>query len=108
MGVEGFAWRRTGTAQSPYAKNSLVGPPSVGSGVVKGDQRGRFDTVGSTVYLADSRRCAYAEVLSGFRKDRLALAKVALSIGWDVDEYIAHVVADARHNGTDVPWSIGA
>lgn len=87
-------------------KNTLVGPPPMGTDPSQGDQRGRFDTIGSTIYLADSRRCAYAEVLGGFRQERSALAKVATSIGWNVDEYIAKVIEEAKANGVDVPWSI--
>ena len=84
--------------------NTIVGPLPYSADPV--DRRGRFDTIGSTIYLADSRACAYAEVLIGFRKERAAIAKVAESIAWDADEYIAQVIADARANGVDVPWSI--
>lgn len=87
-------------------RNSIVGPLPVGTDPNAGDHRGRFDTIGSTIYLADSRACAYAEVLAGFRKDRASIAKAAESIGWDVDEYIAQVLADAKTNGIDVPWGI--
>lgn len=63
--------------------NSHVGPLPIGTDPSVGDRRGRFDTVGSTVYLADSRRCAYAEVLIGFRQKRAAIAKVAaFRLGW--------------------------
>lgn len=86
--------------------NSLVGPAPVGADASEGDRRGRFDTIGSTIYLADSRRCAYAEVLVGFRKVRAQIAKAANSISWDVDEYIAQVTADAKANGVDVPWGV--
>lgn len=86
--------------------NAAVGPLPVGTDSAEGDRRGRFDTVGSTIYLADSRQCAYAEVLIGFRKERAAIAQAAESIGWDVEEYIEQVVADATANGVCVPWSI--
>jgi hypothetical protein len=86
--------------------NSHVGPLPLGTDPSVGDRRGRFDTVGSTVYLGDSRRCAYAEVLIGFRKKRAAIANVAESIGWDVEEYIEQVISDARANGVDVPWAV--
>lgn len=86
--------------------NSHVGPLPLGTDPSVGDRRGRFDTVGSTVYLADARRCAYAEVLIGFRQKRAAIAKVAESIGWDVEEYIGHVIADARANGVGAPWAV--
>ncbi|NSX36545.1 hypothetical protein HTS88_08990 [Pseudarthrobacter oxydans] len=88
--------------------NAIVGPLPITSTAAKAtpDRRGRYDTLGSTIYLADSRRCAYAEVLVGFRKDRAAVAKVAESIGWPVDAYIAQVLEDARTNGVDAPWSV--
>ncbi|WP_369046425.1 hypothetical protein [Sinomonas sp. P10A9] len=41
--------------------------------------------MGSAVCLADSRQCAYAEVLIGLRKEYAVIAKAAGSIGWDVD-----------------------
>ncbi|WP_448072276.1 hypothetical protein [Georgenia yuyongxinii] len=71
-----------------------------------GDRRGRFDTIGSTLYFADSRQCAYAEVLTGHRKELAAIAKVAETIGMSADEYVAAVLEEARKNGVDVPWAI--
>jgi hypothetical protein len=85
-------------------RNSIVGPFPFSSDAA--DRRGRFDTIGSTIYLADSRRCAYAEVLIGFRKNRAAIAKAAESIDWDANRYIEQVLADARTNGVDAPWAI--
>lgn len=87
-------------------KNSIVGPLPVGADPGDGDARGRFDSRGSTIYLADSRQCAYSEVLTGFRQERAAIAKVAETIGWRVDEYIESVLEQARTNGVDVPWAI--
>lgn len=88
-------------------RNTHVGPlPAPEPGVPVADKRGRYDTVGSTVYLADSRKCAYAEVLSGFRKERAAVARAAESIGWAVDAYMDQVVLDAKENGVAVPWAI--
>ena len=87
-------------------KNTVVGPLPIGADPDEGDPRGRFDTVGSTIYLADSRQCAYSEVLVGFRQQRAAIAKVAESIGWPVEEYIASVLAQAKENDIDVPWAI--
>ncbi|MFP3460049.1 hypothetical protein R5O87_04260 [Arthrobacter globiformis] len=63
------------------------------------DSRGRYDSIGSTVYLADSRQCAYAEVLLGFRQQGASVAKAAESIGWTVDDYITSVRAQAEENG---------
>lgn len=86
--------------------NSIVGPLPVGTDPAVGDGRGRFDTIGSTIYLADSRRGAYAEVLLAFRKERAKIAAVAETVGWDVDEYIDQVASEAAANGVDVPWAI--
>ncbi|MGP4968536.1 hypothetical protein [Glutamicibacter ardleyensis] len=86
--------------------NDVAGPYPVGAFLSEGDQRGRYDTVGSTVYMADSRCCAYAEVLSGFRLNRSSLAKVAESIGRDADEYLQSIKDEALANGVDLPWSI--
>lgn len=86
--------------------NEHVGPRPVGSDPGAADSRGRYDTLGSTLYLADSRRCAYAEVLNGFRQDRAKIARTAKSIGMTVDEYIEAVIADAQANGVEVPWAI--
>lgn len=86
-------------------ENSFVGPMPIGTATAS-DSRGRYDSIGSTIYLADSRRCAYAEVLLGFRQQRASVAKAAESIGWTVDDYITSVKAQARENGVDVPWAI--
>jgi hypothetical protein len=56
--------------------------------------------------LAQPGECAYAEVLVGFRQERAKIAAAAESIGWDVEEYIAQIIADAQSNGVDVPWAI--
>ena len=57
-------------------KNSIVGPMPIGTAATS-DSRGRYDSIGSTIYLADSRQCAYAEVLLGFRQQRASVAKAA-------------------------------
>lgn len=87
-------------------ENAVVGPYPVGTELPEGDKRGRYDTIGSTVYLADSRRCAYAEVLSGFRLERAAMAKVAKVLDRDVDDYIQSIKDEATENGVDLPWAI--
>jgi hypothetical protein len=86
-------------------KNSIVGPMPIGTSA-DSDPRGRYDSIGSTIYLADSRQCAYAEVLLGFRQQRAAVAKAAESIGWTAEDYITSVRAQAQNNGVDVPWAI--
>lgn len=88
-------------------QNTIVGPlPITSTTRASSDRRGRFDTLGSTIYIAESGRCAYAEVLGGFRKSRAAIAKAAESIGWTVDEYIKQVLKDAESNEIDVPWTV--
>lgn len=89
--------------------NNLVGAGAPGSR----DRRGRFDTLGTTVYFADSPDCCFAEVLQGFRLSRQAVEKDARAIEPEpgeapisVEEYIEAVKQDARANGIDVPWSV--
>lgn len=42
--------------------NKIVGSlPTTSTTMSSPDRRGRYDTLGSTVYVADSPRCAYAE-----------------------------------------------
>lgn len=93
-------------ALCPSCRNSVVGPFPAESDPNVGDSRGRYDTVGSTIYLADSRACAYAEVLMTFRKDRAAISRAAASIGWDINSYIEQILEDASNNGIDPPWGI--
>lgn len=89
-------------------RNDHVGPRPVGYDSGAGDSRGRYDTLGSTIYLAESRRCAYAEVLNGFRQERARIAEAAASIGMGVEEYIETVTAEAEANGVSLPWTISA
>ena len=67
---------------------------------------GRYDTVGRTLYFADSRKCAYAEVLTGFRQERGALAADAASAGYELDDWIDLVTDEALANDVDTPWAI--
>lgn len=46
------------------------------------DKRGRFDTIGSTVYFADSEKRADAEALFGFRQELMRLTPLALLAGY--------------------------
>lgn len=71
------------------------------------DRRGRFDTVGRTVYFGQTQASAYAEVLQDFRRHRLALEADAEAAGFDVDEYIEAVSSQAGANNVDRPWAIG-
>lgn len=68
--------------------------------------RGRYDTTGSTLYFADSRECAYGEVLTGFRKERGALAADAEAAGCELSEWVELVTAQAIANELDPPWAI--
>ncbi|MEO5316207.1 hypothetical protein PV772_19165 [Pseudarthrobacter sp. CC12] len=79
-------------------KNSFVGPLPIRA-VAGSGSRGRYDSIGSTIYLAESCQCAYAEVLLGFRQQRASVAKAAESIGWTVEDYIASVRAQAGEKG---------
>ena len=89
--------------------NKYVGPlPDQAPGTAMVERRGRYDTMGRTVYIADSKRCSYAEVLTVFRMKLASVAETAESVGWDVDEYISQVLEDAKANGVDPPWAIPA
>ncbi|WP_256829569.1 hypothetical protein [Ornithinimicrobium faecis] len=71
------------------------------------DRRGRFDTIGRTVYFGDQAMTAFAEVLQDFRAARVALQADADSIGMTAEEYITKVGDDASANGRERPWAIG-
>jgi hypothetical protein len=106
-GERGFRVAKDRYGALSVPQNTVVGPlPITSTTNPSPDRRGRFDTLGSTIYLADTSRCAYAEVLAGFRKSRAAISKAAESIGWTVDDYIKQVLADAKANGADVPWAV--
>jgi hypothetical protein len=72
------------------------------------DRRGRFDTIGRTVYFAESAEAAFAEVLQEFRKARVALEADAAAADFSVEEYVETVRQHAVDNGRDVPWAVGA
>ncbi|MEK8229301.1 hypothetical protein NKG05_30490, partial [Oerskovia sp. M15] len=71
------------------------------------DRRGRFDTIGRTVYFGQTQAATYAEVLQDFRRHRLALEADAEAAGFDVDEYVEAVSSQAGANNVDRPWAIG-
>lgn len=55
---------------------------------------GRFDTLGRTYYLADSEECAYAEVLSQFKRragDDDPLAPIAAVLDLTVDQLLSQI-----------------
>lgn len=68
------------------------------------DRRGRFDTVGRTVYFGRTALVAFAEVLQEFRLRRLTVEADADAAGFTVDEYIETIASQARENGVDRPW----
>lgn len=71
------------------------------------DPRGRFDTIGSTVYFSDMPRTAFAEVLRGFRRELLKLAPLAEIAGYDdAITYAEAITDDAVANSIDAPWAI--
>lgn len=70
------------------------------------ESRGRYDTIGTTVYFADSPECAFAEVLQQFRKSIAPLAVDADAAGIEVDEWIQLVTDEAAAAGRDAPWAI--
>ncbi|UNX55229.1 hypothetical protein MF406_02815 [Georgenia sp. TF02-10] len=72
------------------------------------DRRGRFDTIGRTVYFAERASTAFAEVLQDFRAARVALQADADAIGMSVEEYIANVCDQAAVNGRERPWAVSA
>jgi len=71
------------------------------------DRRGRWDTIGSTVYFADSPQTAFAEVLAPLRSNRLRLAVAATRSGYaSVEEYVGAVLGQSAENNVDQPWAI--
>lgn len=105
-GEEAFRIAKDRHGALSVRKNTVVGPLPISPSATAADRRGRYDTEGSTIYLAEDRRCAYAEVLTGFRQERASVAKAAESIGMTAEDYIVQVAADAAANGVDVPWSV--
>src|SRR5690606_39985911 len=55
------------------------------------DRRGRFDTIGRTVYFAERATTAFAEVLQDLRAARVTLQADADAIGMSVEEYITEI-----------------
>lgn len=82
--------------------NNRVGPLPPGTP----DSRGRYDTLGSTVYFADTRKTALAEVLQALRSDVMTCVKDAAAIGMSVDEYREQLDADLRARGQSVPGEL--
>lgn len=72
------------------------------------DSRGRYDTLGRTIYFADSPTTALAEVLQSFRVQALSLAKDAAAIGNDIIEYRERLAVELRERGLPVPGEVPA
>lgn len=83
--------------------NTDVGQLPVGAP----DRRGRWDTIGSTVYFADTPQTAFAEVLAPLKLNRQRLAVAAERAGYaTVEAYAAAVLKHAAENEVDRPWAI--
>lgn len=106
----GDAWR--------IAKDRYVATSGI-TGVLVGDRigplphgvpdgRGRYDTLGRTVYFADSPTTALAEVLAPFRVQALSLANDAAAIGVDVESYRVRLATELRERELPVPGEIPA
>lgn len=70
------------------------------------DRRGRFDSIGRTVYFADLPETAFAEVLQDFRAARVSIQADAEAVGMSAEDYIRRVRAQAAANGRAQPWAV--
>jgi len=71
------------------------------------DNRGRFDTIGYTVYFGQSEAVSFAEVMQDFRKNAVALKVDAEAAGYsDVGEYASAISRAASSYGIARPWTI--
>lgn len=104
----GVGWRITKDAYvqtsgiTGVLVNDRVGPLPLG----KPDRRGRYDTLGRTVYFADTAKTALAEVLQHFRVEVMSLTKDALAIGMDVEEYRRDLTKDLHDRGLPGPGEV--
>lgn len=79
--------------------NDRVGPLPAGTP----DRRGRYDTLGRTVYFADTAKTALAEVLQHLRVEVMSLTKDAVAIGMDVEAYRHQLTRDFHDRGLPGP-----
>lgn len=79
-----------------------VGPLPVGVD----DSRGRYDTVGRTVYFGASRKVCLAEVLQALRAEVLSMVKDAAAIGMELDEYRSELTRDFEVRGLPAPGDV--
>lgn len=82
--------------------NDRVGPDLIGAP----ERRGRYDTLGRTVYFADSKKTSLAETLQDLRVKKLSLVKDAEAVGLDVDEYLRRAMGEAHKRGVPGPGEV--
>lgn len=82
--------------------NDRVGPLPAGTP----DSRGRYDTLGRTVYFADTGKTALAEVLQHLRVRVMSLIKDAAAIGVDVEEYRRRLTKETHDRGVPGPGEV--
>jgi len=82
--------------------NDRVGPLPAGTP----DRRGRYDTLGRTVYFADTAKTALAEVLQHLRAEVMSLTKDAVGIGMDVEAYRHQLTRDFHDRGLPGPGEV--
>lgn len=71
------------------------------------DRRGRWDTIGSTLYFADSPQTAFAEVLAPLKSNRHRLEVAATRSGYaSAEDYVSAVFGQSAENNVDKPWAI--
>jgi len=61
------------------------------------DDWGRYDTLGSTLYVAETARAAYAEVLSPFKQANGAISALqvdAEAIGMTIEEFLEEIASE--------------
>lgn len=104
----GTAWR---VAKDEYVQrsglngvlsNDRVGPLAPGIP----DPRGRYDTIGRTVYFAASPKVCLAEVLQAFRSEVMAMTKDATALGMDLATYRDELTQDFHARGLPAPGEV--
>lgn len=70
------------------------------------DRRGRYDTVGRTVYFADTAKTALAEVLQHFRAEVMAMTNDAAAVGRKVADYRRSLTTEFRDRGLPAPGEV--
>lgn len=99
--LEGFR-----IAKSSYGPTSPIQRPPLPPRSLQRNKWSRFDTAGSTIYLADTKRTAFLETLAPIRigpEFRSAVAFAAKTFGIPLADARAMVEADWVSNGNMVP-----